>query len=283
MSEANLQMRARLLDLLADEAVQGLSDAERAERDRLLLAFPELDAESFARAAAAADLALDPTTAAAPLSDSLRARLEADALRVFAESEPTPPATREPSAPTLRTVPSTARESSSLRSMSRSATWAGWVVAAAAAMTAIFVILPDAEPIAPAPSGLRAELLADEIDTQTLAWTATDDPAASGASGDVVWSDAAQEGYMRFRGLAVNDPEVEQYQLWIFDAERDEARPVDGGVFDVASADTDVVVSIDAKLPVSRATLFAVTVERPGGVVVSSRERLPLLAKVPSG
>ena len=88
---------------------------------------------------------------------------------------------------------------------------------------------------------------------------------------------------MRFRGLAANDPAVEQYQLWIFDAERDEARPVDGGVFDVPSTDSDTIVPIDAKLPVSRATLFAVTIEQPGGVVVSSRERLPLLAQVPSG
>ena len=31
----------------------------------------------------------------------------------------------------------------------------------------------------------------------------------------------------------------------------------------------------------SRPTLFAVSVERPGGVVVSGRERLPLVAKAP--
>jgi anti-sigma-K factor RskA len=84
---------------------------------------------------------------------------------------------------------------------------------------------------------------------------------------------------MRFRGLAANDPAVAQYQLWIFDAERNEAYPVDGGVFDVpAKSDGDVVIKIDPRLPVSRATAFAITVEQPGGVVVSSRERLPLLA-----
>ena len=37
---------------------------------------------------------------------------------------------------------------------------------------------------------------------------------------------------------------------------------------------------IEAKLPVSNAVMFAITVERPGGVVVSDRSRLPLLAKV---
>ena len=87
---------------------------------------------------------------------------------------------------------------------------------------------------------------------------------------------------MRFRGLAANDPAVAQYQLWIFDAERDEAYPVDGGVFDVPpEANGDVVVRIDPRLVVSRAVAFAVTVEQPGGVVVSSRSRLPLLAALP--
>ena len=103
--------------------------------------------------------------------------------------------------------------------------------------------------------------------------------AASGATGDVVWSTAEQRGYLRFVDLAVNDPAREQYQLWIFDVAQDERYPVDGGVFDVASSG-EVVVAIDSKLAIQEATLFAITVEKPGGVVVSSRERLPLLAQV---
>ena len=84
---------------------------------------------------------------------------------------------------------------------------------------------------------------------------------------------------MRFNGLPVNDPAVEQYQLWIFDAQQDQRYPVDGGVFDVTSA-AETVVQIDPKLRIVEPTLFAITIEKPGGVVVSSRERLPLLAKV---
>ena len=115
---------------------------------------------------------------------------------------------------------------------------------------------------------------------QTVSWAESAEGAAPGASGDVVWSDARQEGYMRFSNFAANDPTVEQYQLWIFDAERSADYPVDGGVFDIPAGSDEVVVPIRAKLPVNRATLFAITVEKPGGVVVSSRERLPLLAKV---
>ena len=75
-----------------------------------------------------------------------------------------------------------------------------------------------------------------------------------------------------------NDPSQEQYQLWIIDPERD-AEPIDGGVFDVASSG-EVVVPIQAKLKVLKPAAFAITIEKPGGVVVSTQERLPLLAQV---
>jgi hypothetical protein len=50
-------------------------------------------------------------------------------------------------------------------------------------------------------------------------------------------------------------------------------------VFDVTSGG-EVIVPIHAKLKVTKPTLFAVTVEKPGGVVVSKRERIVVLAKV---
>ena len=105
-------------------------------------------------------------------------------------------------------------------------------------------------------------------------------------SGEVVWDEATDTGFMVFTGLAGNDPTELQYQLWIFDAERRigdlpqfaidgfpailTQRPVDGGVFD--SGDGEVIIPIDAKLPVGQAALFAITVEPPGGVVVSDRD-----------
>jgi hypothetical protein len=127
------------------------------------------------------------------------------------------------------------------------------------------------------PSQARAELLATANDATTLAWTATTDEAAKGASGDVVWSASKQQGFMRFAGLAANDPTKLQYQLWIFDKNRDQAFPVDGGVFDV-TPNGEVIVPITAKLHVDEPVLFAVTVEKPGGVVVSKRERIVVTA-----
>lgn len=152
---------------------------------------------------------------------------------------------------------------------------AGWLLAAGLLLAfALFQRSPSYDIEAQ-----RDSLIADAADLVRVEWTATEDPAAAAASGDVVWSSTRQEGYMRFRNLSPNDPEQTQYQLWIFDPSRAdwEARPVDGGVFNVPEG-TEVVVPIDPKLEVRETALFAVTVEVPGGVVVSDRERLVLTA-----
>jgi hypothetical protein len=134
-------------------------------------------------------------------------------------------------------------------------------------------------PVKLTPAQERAELLSTAKDVKTLSWSAGPDETGKQAKGDIVWSASKQEGYMRFTGLAANDPKLAQYQLWIFDKDRDDKFPVDGGVFDVI--DGEVVVKISAKLFVAEPVLFAVTVERPGGVVVSDRKRIAVTAAPP--
>ncbi len=68
---------------------------------------------------------------------------------------------------------------------------------------------------------------------------------------------------MRFVDLPINDPEVEQYQLWIIDPSRDD-EPIDGGVFNITSPG-ESIVAVQAKLPVNRPTAFAVTIENQAG------------------
>ena len=104
--------------------------------------------------------------------------------------------------------------------------------------------------------------------TITVPWSASEFDAYSGVTGDVVWNNEEQRGYLRLAGMPVNDPSVRQYQLWIVDPSRDE-KPVDGGVFDIPAGAEPVIIPIDAKLPISEPVLFAVTREKPGGVVVS--------------
>lgn len=109
-------------------------------------------------------------------------------------------------------------------------------------------------------------------------WVGTEDPHVAGAVGGEAYFDpATAEGLLEIEGLAANDPTREQYQLWIFDSERDERYPVDGGVFDVRSAGR-TCIPVRARLPVTKPVGFAVTVEPPGGVVVSAR-RIALVAK----
>lgn len=93
--------------------------------------------------------------------------------------------------------------------------------------------------------------------------------------GDVVWCTQRQEGYLRIDGLQPLPPGM-QYQLWIVDADRTGA-PVDGGLFDLASAGENVV-PIQAKLPVRQAKAFVVTVEKQGGVVVSEQHDVVAIA-----
>lgn len=125
----------------------------------------------------------------------------------------------------------------------------------------------------------RSELLGRGADSLRVEWAKSEHPDAKSAAGDVVWSPGLQEGFMRFRGLRPNDPTKEQYQLWVFDATRDDRYPVDGGVFDVPAGSEEVIVPIHATLHVEKPVLFAVTRERPGGVVVSDRSQLVIAAK----
>jgi len=126
----------------------------------------------------------------------------------------------------------------------------------------------------------RQALIEDAGDVVRIEWKATDDSAATGAGGDVVWSPSKQRGFMRFKGLKRNDANEARYQLWIFDQKRDDRYPVDGGLFDIDSETGDMIIPIEAKLPVLDPSLFAVTVEHPKGVVVSNRERIVLTAAV---
>jgi hypothetical protein len=112
------------------------------------------------------------------------------------------------------------------------------------------------------------------------AWRAGGDPTGERVTGAVIWDEASQTGYLRFVNLRRNEPNTEQYQLWIFDAGRDQRYPVDGGVFDVTASGGEQIIPIHAKLRVRVPLMFAVTVEHPGGVVVSDRSRIAAIANI---
>jgi len=267
----------RLQDLLADRALVGITPEEEMELVGLLAQYPGTDIDALERAAAATLLAsmghLEPMPAhlAAKLTQQAGAPLPA-ARPMMQATVPMPGAPARPSS----VVPLQL-----VKKPSRVFAVMGWVAAAACLLLLLGTLIvkrPVAQPVA---SVERTKLLT-KPGTTKLDWSATPDPAATRASGDVVWNAVEQRGFMRFKGLAKNDKSSWQYQLWIFDKGRDDKYPVDGGVFDVDSETGDVVVPITAKLKVDEPVLFAVTVEKPGGVVVSKRERIVVTAK-PAG
>ena len=120
-------------------------------------------------------------------------------------------------------------------------------------------------------------LIQDESNTQRLEFASASDPY-TGLSGEVIWNDEKQEGYMSLENLAVNDPTKNQYQLWIVDPERDEL-PVDGGVFDITQKDGKSIIPIRNALAINKPVAFVITLEQPGGVVKSKQEIVVALAK----
>lgn len=250
----------RLLELLADRALTGLSTEGEVELSRLAAEWPEADLESLERTAAEIDLALAGAAVDVPLSD----RLRGDVLRQADEHFRAARRLRDPSAVG--------------EGIGRS--WAGWVLAFAAGLLAVLGWWPrlGTTSLDPGTSGWRdVAVLPDAV---RVPWGPGGDPTGADVKGEVVWSTDRQRGFMVISGLAPNDPTEAQYQLWIFDRNQDEATPIDGGVFDVSTSG-ETVVSIDAKLEVAAPYLFAVTVEKPGGVVVSDRSRLAAAAAVP--
>lgn len=255
MTPRGLPDNDRLIDLLIERATQGLPESDTAELNRLLAQYPDFDPDTLDYAVAAIDTALSEPIAD-ELPAALLARVRADANRhEFSAQRPVPPA----------------------GPMQRFAVL-GWLAAAASLFIAAAVWL-NARPVSPTPpppAERREQLLAKAPDVVKVAWQ-SNDPRFSGVTGDAVWSTGRQEGYMRLKGMPANTPTAQQYQLWIVDPARDK-NPVDGGVFDVPAGATEVVIPMNAKLAVGKPAAFAITLEKPGGVVVSAG---PLLVVAP--
>ena len=129
------------------------------------------------------------------------------------------------------------------------------------------------------PAQLHDEMARATSGTVKATWASGNLKELRQISGDVVWSDLRQAGYMRIRGLPVTDQNKETYQLWIYDKIQDKKTPINGGTF-FTTVDDEVVIPIDAKLKVAGPEMFVITIEKPGGVVVSKLDKIAAIAKV---
>lgn len=274
--------QARIEELLMQRVTGGLSAPETDALQKVLASESPMELQQWEMAAAelTAAMALDSRTATDLLPSVL-------ADRITKVGEALVRTTRISTVGASPVVPVAAASS---RRVENWGSWAGWI--AAAAVLAVWAggsrwsptraLMPPTAALTRDGAVLRDSLLQADSALIRLAWDKSTDSSAIGATGDVVWSTRAQRGVMRIAGLQPNDRTRWQYQLWIFDKRRDQRYPVDGGVFDIPAGTREVFVPVDARLPVGEAVVFAITIEAPGGVVVSKRERIALLAK-PAG
>jgi hypothetical protein len=252
----NRAISPRVEELLADRATQGLDDRELLE----LASSDSSGDPTFDLAVAAAMLAFEAEAKAGshPLPASLRARIEADANTRFAD-------------PVLATIVP-ARNADRARRFSL-----GWAVAAMAMLAAMAAWWPKTPATSLSPSEQRQAMLQAGPGVGKWSWSdfahpvTKEEPELKGVNGDVVWCEPQQSGFMRISGLKPNDPKVERYQLWIID-ERGLEQRVSAGLFDVTGTG-EIVVPFKPELKVKGAAVFAVTIEKPEGVVVSDLKR----------
>lgn len=253
-----MTLAERIRELLAAEAVgERLDDAEYGELRELLAAVPaaerirERDAMHEAAALGQAAFLAEDREARRRMPEDLRERLLGMASARALDSPP--------------------------QAAPRRANWpARWGWAAATAMVVVWVVstvlLPGRQTV---PEAVSVQAAPDLV---RLPWR-SEIPGYEEVRGEMAWSDTLQAGEMRFAGLPPNDPELQQYQLWIVDPDRYE-HPVDGGLFD-AAAEGDIVIPVAAKLNVDEPVAFAVTLEQRGGVVVSQGPLLLVAAEGP--
>jgi anti-sigma-K factor RskA len=291
--------KEKMLELLADQTLFGLTEGETAELENLKNTFTEFkNDDSFEMAAAAIqlmNLEIDDS-----LPAHLQTKLEMQAQDFFAA----PQKSRQ-----FSSVENNQSDDSSKGDIAGNIyeipprppvwQWLGWAVAAAACVAlAINLWLTRVQPqpeIAgtrqtnqtpepvktPAPelssAQKREQLLASAADIIQTNWTSAKDDKK--VLGDVVWSNSQQKGYIRLRDLPAIDPNEETYQLWIIDKTRDAKTPLSGGTFD-AGGTGEIIIPINAQLRINEPKVFAVTKEKAGGVVVSKPDRIVAVAKV---
>jgi anti-sigma-K factor RskA len=292
----DLENQERMLDLLTEREIHGLSEEDRRELEQLLENFPEWqNDETLALTATAITLAVTKTDEPMPIN--LKSKILAESEKYFANEEINGKVLDFKSKSERKSLAET-EVAGVFTDRTRKLSfwnWAGWAAAAAACIAlAINLWMPRTPPVIvqnpqqqqnsptsapPSVAEQREQLLAAAPDAIRTTWTDINPKQPRNVKGDVVWSNSLQKGYLRFQNLPVNDKTRETYQLWIFDANQNAKTPVDGGVFDV-DANGDVIVPIDAKIKVGKPTMFAVTAEKPGGVVVSEQEKVMAIAKV---
>lgn len=262
----------RIQELAAGFSLGDLTEAESLEINSFAPKIFQAMAERSEESAARAFLTYQGAFPNEPLPAALSSRLKSMANGFIAES-------KSSNGENVANVANVANFATVAPSSMGVRELVAWLSMAASIALAMCIWLPGKSNMRVSMVKQRDSLIASASDIIRSKWESTKQGQPIGTElGEVVWSTASQQGFMTIQGLPINDVTIEQYQLWIIDPTRDD-KPVDGGVFDISSTG-ESIIPIRAKLRVDKPTVFAITVEKPGGVVVSDQKRLPLIAKI---
>ena len=305
----------RLDDLLIELALTGLSAADQQELDLLAASLGRATDEAFEPVAAAFDLAFasEHPQAAMPADLHERLLLKGQAW-ARSQSDATGATNAEGfdrSIPgvlrLVETKPGDAHELGRIRIMRRAwqsaPAWGGWLAAAACLLIAVSLYndrrQPSAVFTAQRDSHRESSSLASLVERSPLALlnqftrSARDSisvrvaPIKAGpvpeSAAEVLWSPSQCTGFLKVSGLPANNTSQSRYQIWVVDATRTDAFPVDAGLFDIPHSGGCYVVPINARLPIGQPRAFAVTLESPMGAVVSKPDRVILTGEMSVG
>jgi len=268
---------SRLFELLADRALCGLTEAEQKELDAVRNdepAPPGCPPEFCELDVAAGEVAAEICSGDSQgLPRSVSAKLQSVANQWCADH-----------CGVVGRVGPGATANERRDGTTRVLAYLGWIAAAACLAFAVWATR------APTARGVSERLAAFEASANDIAsapWAPFNDlttgapPEQPSVSGHVKWSESKQTGFISFKGLKPNDPSAEQYQLWIIDR-RGLGQRISGALFNAAPDPKtgEVIVPIDPRIAVDNASIFAVTIEPPGGVWVSDMSRRVVLAKL---
>jgi len=254
-------LNVRTVELLAERAISGISDSEKAELAALLAESGRDDDFSFDLAAALIETVyLDPAEIV-QMPPGAAARLNAVGLHWAAQRS------TGSNKPGLLDQPAST-ESLPFVATKRS-TFLPWAIAACATIAAVSLWMRHGQ--TPSAGGDVQSVIAAASDATTLIWKDWDNPEIPGVKGSVVWSESKQTGVMKFTGLPKNDPAKSQYQLWIIDS-RGMNQRISGAIFNAVS-DGSIEIVVRPQIAVKSAAAFAITIEEPGGTWVSEMKR----------
>ena len=262
------------MDLLIKQVIEGLSPAEERALDVLDSAVASAHARDLERAAAAITLA--GTTAAEPLPRVLRERIEAEARAFFASAAGVPPR------PAPESVSPQPGQIPPRGAQTRRGAWAGgagWWAAAACLVLAVAGWLRSPSHVAPTLAEQRAALIA-RPDSVKINFGATKEPAAAGVSGDVVWDPAHAARLHPLRRVC--RPTIRSCSNTRSGSSTPSATSATRSTAAFSTFPpmaAEVHRADPGGIPVRAAKAFAVTIEKPGGVVVSAREHIVALAQ----